>query len=511
MALHPNSVLLKGYFAKKIKEIIRPLAEVEWQLWHDEEACYGVSALSEFWYDKEQARGGITILADEFLTITGYLIWCSTGPRASSEGLFAWDEPDWIISGKEIAFYADVVTLLKPAQTFTLDTVQTLVKMVDEVMHDDPDRFCDIASVDSIEMLKEYDVVHSTNYAQMAKGMFYVYAHFMLQADGEVTRRKIGALNEFKDLLHPPQPASVVNTTPAYTTAKPQPTPAKAEPAKELGRYLDELNALVGLSNIKSDVTQLVNFLKVQQMRQSKGLPSVPITRHLVFSGNPGTGKTSVARLIAQIYQSLGILSKGHMIETDRSGLVGGYLGQTALKVKEVVAQALGGVLFIDEAYALTNDRQDEYGKEAIDTLLKLMEDNRDNLIVVVAGYTDKMDKFLLSNPGLKSRFNKFFTFHDYTPSELVSIFEGFCQKVGFVIQPSAQAKLLRLFHAHHATRDDTFGNGRLARNLFEQALNNQANRIVSLYHINEMALSTIEPADILNSAELETEALFGV
>jgi SpoVK/Ycf46/Vps4 family AAA+-type ATPase len=213
--------------------------------------------------------------------------------------------------------------------------------------------------------------------------------------------------------------------------------------------------------------------------------------------GNPGTGKTTVARLLESIYKALGILSKGHLVETDRSRLVAGYLGQTAIKVQEIVKSALGGVLFIDEAYSLAERSDDSFGQEAIDTLLKLMEDHRDDLIVVVAGYTERMNKFLLSNPGMRSRFNKFVTFDDYTPEELGQIFERFCSSAGFDATAAANDKLAAGMRALHDKRDETFGNGRLARNVFETMINNLATRIVAEPEIGEETLRTTVPSDI--------------
>lgn len=262
---------------------------------------------------------------------------------------------------------------------------------------------------------------------------------------------------------------------------------------------------MVGLDRVKDDVKQLVNFLKVQQILQSKGLEAQPISRHLVFYGNPGTGKTTVARLLAQVYHSLEIISRGHLVETDRSGLVAGYVGQTALKVRELVESALGGILFIDEAYSLNAGNGQDYGHEAIETLLKLMEDNRDDLIVVVAGYTDKMSSFLSSNPGLRSRFNKYFYFEDYSPAQLVDIFELFCQKAGYKLHQPTKDDLLKVFSVLYETRDETFGNARQARNLFEMTISNQANRIVALTDITEETLSTIEEVDIPGAADLHS------
>ena len=191
--------------------------------------------------------------------------------------------------------------------------------------------------------------------------------------------------------------------------------------SKELKIYLDKLNSLIGLMEVKKELNSLINFVKLQRLRKQKNLNIPTISLHMVFTGNPGTGKTTVARLMSKILFELGYLSKGHVIETNRAGMVAGYLGQTALKTEEVVKQSVGGVLFIDEAYTLASD--DEYGQEAIDTLLKLMEDYRDNLVVIVAGYPKLMEKFISSNPGLASRFNKYIEFHDYTKEELYQIF----------------------------------------------------------------------------------------
>jgi SpoVK/Ycf46/Vps4 family AAA+-type ATPase len=186
-----------------------------------------------------------------------------------------------------------------------------------------------------------------------------------------------------------------------------------------------QLDALVGLENVKKDVKNLVNLMKVRKLRQENDLPVPPMSLHMVFMGNPGTGKTTVARLISSLYASIGVLSKGQLIEVDRSGLVAGYVGQTALKTQEVIKSALGGVLFIDEAYSLSSGGENDFGREAIETILKAMEDHRDDLVVIVAGYDEPMQKFLSSNPGLESRFNKYFYFQDYTGEQLMAIFKG--------------------------------------------------------------------------------------
>jgi hypothetical protein len=266
-----------------------------------------------------------------------------------------------------------------------------------------------------------------------------------------------------------------------------------------LSDVVAELHQMVGLQNVKQDVLELVNFVKVQSMRTQRGLEAAPISRHLVFYGNPGTGKTAVARLIAKIYRALGILSTGHLIEVDRAGLVAGYLGQTAIKVKTVVDSAIGGVLFIDEAYTLVADDRDSFGQEAIDTLLKMMEDNRDNLVVIVAGYPGKMANFINSNPGLRSRFNRYLNFDDYTPEELVSIFGQFTAKSGYRLESAAEQMLQGLFELLYNERNESFGNARDVRNLFERAITNQASRIVSIPNIdiNDDALLEIIAADI--------------
>lgn len=275
--------------------------------------------------------------------------------------------------------------------------------------------------------------------------------------------------------------------------------------SRSLDELLDELNSLTGLGAVKKDVAGLINFLKVQQLRKSSGLPSPPVSLHHVFYGNPGTGKTTVARLLAQIFQSLGLLTEGHLAETDRSGLVAGYVGQTALKVDALTKKALGGILFIDEAYALAGEGQD-YGQEAIETLLKQMEDHRDNLVVVVAGYPDRMNAFLASNPGLRSRFNRFLHFDDYTPSELVSIFESFCHKGGYSMSVPAKEKLESIFLRTYEGRDKAFGNARFARNLFERAITNQASRIVGTASTDPQSLSALDEVDI--QEEMMTDEL---
>ena len=258
-------------------------------------------------------------------------------------------------------------------------------------------------------------------------------------------------------------------------------TNEKEAPSEEsIEELLDRLNKMIGLNGVKAEVNSLVNILKVNKIRKERGLETANISKHLVFLGNPGTGKTTVARLISQIYKQLGILEKGQLVEVDRAGLVAGYIGQTAIKTKEKIDEAMGGVLFIDEAYTLAKDGND-FGQEAIDTILKGMEDNRENFVVIVAGYLEPMNKFLESNPGLKSRFNKFIYFDDYTNKELFDIFLSLCYSKKLSLSKKAEEKLLDYLTKLCQNKPDNFANGREIRNLFERTYENQANRLSKL------------------------------
>ncbi len=270
------------------------------------------------------------------------------------------------------------------------------------------------------------------------------------------------------------------------------------EDTRTLDELLQELNSMIGLEEVKYEVTSLINLFRIKKMREDIGLKMPSLSKHLVFSGNPGTGKTSVARLLAKIYKKIGVLSKGHLIETDRSGLIAGYVGQTALKVNDLIEQAMGGILFIDEAYALTaNSNGNDYGQEAISILLKAMEDKRDDLIVIVAGYPDLMEGFLDSNPGLRSRFNKFIYFRDYTPSELTRIFQLFCDNNGYRASIPALSYILDYFKTKCAEKSKNFANAREVRNIFEFSLSRQANRVVMISNVTQNDLTLLTLADV--------------
>ncbi len=356
-----------------------------------------------------------------------------------------------------------------------------------------------------VSYLEEYDRRYGFNYADQTRHALFQFANLVIKSDGTVTPSEAAALLQFKTTLYPHGGDGPVVEETASNSGK-EATVVEDEPSRPLEDLLKELDALVGLDRVKGDVRQLINFLKVQKMREEKGMLAAPISRHLVFYGNPGTGKTTMARLLAQVYRSLQILSRGHLIESDRGDLVAGYVGQTAIKVKEVVNKALGGVLFIDEAYALNPEgRGNDFGQEAVETLLKLMEDHRNDFVVIVAGYTEKMEEFISSNPGLRSRFTKFLHFEDYTPEQLVEIFKGFCARASFKFTSNAEQRLLELFRLLSLERDESFGNARTARNLFEMTISKQANRIVTLPNINEEVLATIDEADIPNVEELRS------
>lgn len=259
-----------------------------------------------------------------------------------------------------------------------------------------------------------------------------------------------------------------------------------------------ELDELIGLDAVKTEVRSLANFVKIQKQRQEKGLKTPKLSYHLVFTGSPGTGKTTVARIVARIYKDLGILKKGHTVETDRSGLVAEYVGQTAQKTNAIVDSALNGVLFIDEAYALVPEHAgSDYGQEAISTLLKRMEDDRDKLVVIIAGYNKEMKRFIDSNSGLQSRFNRYINFPDYTAEELVRIFHMYMKKNEYTIAADANELLKERLETAVENKDRNFGNARYVRNIFEKAIQAQANRLSKSSGLSQRELTEISAEDL--------------
>lgn len=278
-----------------------------------------------------------------------------------------------------------------------------------------------------------------------------------------------------------------------------KPTTDVDDDTRTLQDLLDELDALIGLEKVKNKVQDLIVYQKVQKMRRDKNLHSTKNTLHLAFTGNPGTGKTTVARIVGRIYKRIGLLSKGHFVEVSRTDLIAGYQGQTALKVKKVIEQAKGGVLFIDEAYSITeNDHSDSYGRECLTELTKALEDYRDDLVVIVAGYTEPMKKFFESNPGLKSRFNTFIEFDDYNSVELDNILFSMCKNNDYVLDDEAKEKIHMYFEQQISSKDENFANGRLVRNLYDDLVMNHARRVISIDSPSSADLSTIKAVDFV-------------
>ena len=315
----------------------------------------------------------------------------------------------------------------------------------------------------------------------------------------------------------PEKPAAPSDFTPAKPSDEPPvkasdggdgTKPAEAEeklPEKEnIEDLRKELDSYIGLENVKKEVKNLINMATVYKMRRDNNLPTADISLHMVFSGNPGTGKTMIARFMARVYHSLGILSKGQLVEVDRSGLVAGYIGQTAIKTAKVLEGAIGGVLFIDEAYTLTAKTENDFGFEAVDTILKSMEDNRDDLVVIVAGYTDEMHDFLTSNPGLISRFNKYIDFPDYTDDELMAILAMNAKKQGYVVSDEANAVVREMLTKMTLSDRMDFGNARGMRNTLEKLVQEQANRLAQeTGEVTREMLERLEEADARVALEM--------
>ncbi len=332
-----------------------------------------------------------------------------------------------------------------------------------------------------------------------------------LQMDviNQMTRSNLNRIAD--DLWGMPQMPTDEKTEPSHEEKQPaaisSEVQAETEETQETIENLKkELEEYIGLSTVKKEVESLINLVTVQKLRRENDLPVNDLSLHMVFSGNPGTGKTMIARFMARVYKCLGILSKGQLVEVDRSGLVAGYVGQTAIKTSEVIQKAMGGVLFIDEAYALTNRGGTDYGQEAVDTLLKAMEDHREDLIVIVAGYTNLMEEFIHSNPGLESRFNRFLHFPDYTVQEMLDIFDMRLTKSGYTLSEDAR-EFLRSLLALYSLDTEGFGNARGVRNLFERAVSAQADRLAKAGSVTREELMLLTVEDIRVAGGVPEEA----
>lgn len=327
------------------------------------------------------------------------------------------------------------------------------------------------------QYIKDYNDELFNEYSQL----LYDYSFLICNFDNTISKYELEVLEEIK--------TSKLNIENINTNDK--------DSNKNNQNVLTEIKDLIGLHSVKKEIQSLINLIKIQNARKKEGLKTNSFNYHLVFTGNPGTGKTTVARIVSKIYKELGILKKGQLIETDRSGLIAEYVGQTAIKVNKLVDSALDGVLFIDEAYSITDGEGNDFGKEAISTLLKRMEDERERLVVIVAGYSNKMNDFLESNPGLSSRFNRYIDFEDYSQEDLINIFQKFVETNQYELTESAKKTLDILFKKAIENKDENFGNGRFVRNTFEKTIEKQSNRIANIEELNEEILKKIEQEDI--------------
>ncbi len=350
------------------------------------------------------------------------------------------------------------------------------------------------------EVLLAADAKHGTSFARQYYGAAVEIAFAVAAVDLYSSETELAAIERFRGMLLTAIDAMEATRRPAAPVAAGRAAAESREPAPDapprpIDDLLAELDDLVGLDGVKHEVKLVTNLLRVQKIRLERGLPVLEQSRHLIFTGNPGTGKTTVARLLAQIYRSLGVVARGHLVETDRAGLVAGYVGQTAPLVTARFDEADEGVLLIDEAYALVRGGERDFGREAIDTIVKLIEDRRDRIVVVMAGYPDEMDELIAANPGLRSRFPKVIHFPDYTTGELLTIIDQLGERGGYELDAGGREQARRWLDS--VPRDKGFGNGRTARNLFEHAVATQATRLVTVEHPSDEQLTMLTAADI--------------
>lgn len=357
----------------------------------------------------------------------------------------------------------------------------------------------------TLEYLRTFDSQQSTSHFDRVAAVFYSFAQCAIKADGTVSDAETATLGRIRSMIYPEPVAEGHKAEKRAAVAADAET--ADEPEETLEEVMEKIDQLIGMKGIKEQIQTFVNLVTVQQEREKRNLPVTPVSMHAVFYGPPGTGKTTIARLLGKVYRCIGLLDKGHLVETDRAGLVAGYVGQTAIKIDEIVQEAMDGVLFIDEAYTLALGKGDkDFGQEAIDVLLKRMEDNRDRLAVIVAGYPDEMKQFINSNPGLKSRFNRYFYFDHYEPSQLLKIFDIFMKNASFTITGPGRRALLNLITGFYEERDRRFGNGRLVRNIFERMVERQANRIASVSPLTDAVLCSLTKGDVPSREAFDDE-----
>jgi SpoVK/Ycf46/Vps4 family AAA+-type ATPase len=360
----------------------------------------------------------------------------------------------------------------------------------------------------SLRYLSQYDAKNGTALFDRIAAAYYAYAQIVMKAGGSVTKAQAKRLMKVRALIYGEVPAQEeeAKKTAGVAAAAASKAEEAGEPEESLDEVMEKINTLIGMAKVKEQIGNFINLIKVRRERELRKLPVSELSLHAVFYGPPGTGKTTIARYLGKVYRCLGLLKKGHLVETDRADLVAGYVGQTAIRTDEVFQSALDGVLFIDEAYTLTmaKDSGRDFGQEAVGTLLKRMEDHRDRIAVIVAGYPDEMKEFIDSNPGLRTRYNRFFYFEHYSPQELMQIFDVFMENARYTITAGGRKALLAYITHFFERRDKSFGNGRFVRNLFERIVEKQANRIAETFPLTDEILLTLTGWDIPEIGEID-------